>query len=175
MYNPSGSEQEVTLADGRSFTLGRLTVAVLRKFKTWLAGEVGDPFADVERWLGRVSAEESARQLREAEGLRDQLRYFSFATPVAQKALASEEGLAKVFWLLLQARHPQATEEDGLAVALHLVEAGRVAAALREAQGLPEAGGGPGDGDGPAPAGGGTADAPVGWPEGNAAGARPPL
>src|SRR4051812_38697008 len=97
----TGQEQTVSLPDGRAFTLGRLTVGVIRQFKEWCAAQVGDPFDLVDRFLGRAPDADVSRLLRDAEETRDSLRYFSLACPVARRAIATEQGLAKLMGLLL--------------------------------------------------------------------------
>jgi len=129
-----GREQEVVLDDGRRFVLGRLRVRVLRAWRDWVAEQVGDPFADVDRLLGRAPDDEVRALLKVAIDTRDQLRYFSLACPLAQRFLGTELGGAKLFQLLL-VRPEAPTEEDGLDVAFHLFRANRVAEVLRAAQG----------------------------------------
>ncbi len=131
----AGVEQTISLPSGQEFTLGRLSVAVLRTWRDWVANRVGDPFELVERFLGKIPEAESVRQLRAAEDLRDQLRYFNLGTPLAMKMLATEEGGAVLFKLLLQIRQPAATDDDGLAVAMHLIRTEATAATLARAEG----------------------------------------
>jgi hypothetical protein len=141
MYNP-GVEQTISLPDGRVFTLGRLTVGVLRSWRDWIANRVGDPFAYVEKWLGKIPEAESLRQLREAEEVRDQLRYFSLGAPLAARMLGTEEGGAQLLYLLLKAsgKHPNATEDDGLALVLHLAAQQQLGPTLLLAEGTDKVG-----------------------------------
>lgn len=108
---------------------------MLRALKDWITEGVGDPFETVERYLGRVPEAETVRQLKEAEDIRDQLRFFSLACPLAQRAMATEEGAAKLFHLLLLEKDPKATEEDAFEVATHLNQEEQAAAVVAAAQG----------------------------------------
>ncbi len=134
MFHP-GREQTVQVQGGRAYHLGKLTLAILRQFEAYVAERVGDPFEHVERWLGRVSEAETMRQLKVAEDLRDQLRFFSLAVPIAQRAIGTEQGLSKLLHLLLLARDTKATEEDAFSLALHLSEKAQAAAVIASAQG----------------------------------------
>lgn len=108
---------------------------MLREFKDWVAEIVGDPFETVERYLGRVPETETARQLKDAEDIRDQLRFFSLACPLAQRMMGTEEGAAKLFHLLMLEKDAKAAEEDAFSVVLHLNEEAKTAAVLAAAQG----------------------------------------
>lgn len=142
MFNP-GAEQQIDLDDGRAFTIGRLEVRHLRAFKEWVAQQEGDPFEVVEKFLGRVPEAESLRQLKEAEQVRDCLKHFSLACPLAQRYLATEEGGARFLRPLLRpAGGKEATEDDALAVYLHMARRG-LAEALERAQGEGPAGNAP--------------------------------
>jgi hypothetical protein len=112
--------------------LGRLTVAVLHAFRDYAAEVVGDPFEAVERFVGRAPDEAVSRMLRDAEDVRDQLRYFSLATPLAQKLLGTESGQARLIRLLMTDK--AATEEDAMRVVLHLAGSA-IAEAIAKAQG----------------------------------------
>jgi hypothetical protein len=149
MHN-TGTEQKVFVPGLREFRLGRLTLKVLRAFQQFVAERIGDPFEHVERWLGRVPESETVRMLRAAEDVRDQLRFFSLAAPIAQQALAADDGGVKLIHLLMEQVDPKATEEDALAVALHLASAGKLAEVITRAQG----GGGGGQGNAQPPAAG---------------------
>lgn len=134
MFNP-GSETPITLPDGRTFTLGRLEVRHIRALRDFVAAREGDPFELAERFLGKIPQEESLRMIREAEEIKKQLRCFSLACPLAQKHLATEEGLAFLLLQLLRGHHPQATESEALAVGLYLSQTEETAAVLAAAQG----------------------------------------
>lgn len=153
MFSP-GQEQTV-IVDGRAYPLGKLRVRVLRAWREWIAERIGDPFADVERFIGRVPEAETARQLREAELLRDGLRYFSLGAPVAQRFLNTEEGMTQLVLLLLREKNAKATEDDAGAVVMHWLKEAQAAEAIARAQGTdsrPIAGeGAEGNAAGPAP------------------------
>lgn len=134
MFNP-GKQQDIQLPSGRYARLGRLRLSVLRSFRDWVAELVADPFEVVERWIDRVPAEETVRQLRQAEDVRDQLRYFSLACPLATRLLGTEEGLAKLLHLLMLERDQKATEDDAFELALHLMESAAAEQVLARAQG----------------------------------------
>jgi hypothetical protein len=122
------TEQTVTLPNGKTFTLSRLSPAALRGWKDWIANRVGDPFELVTHFLGKIPESETLRQLREGEELRDQLKFFSLSCPLARKMIATEEGAAALVLLLLQGKHPNATEDDALEAAIHLAERGQATA-----------------------------------------------
>lgn len=137
-----GEKQTITLPDGRSFTLGRLELRVVRQWREWVAMRVGDPFDLVERFLGKVGDERLMPLLKDAEKVRDQLRCFSMGCELSQRHLATEEGLAYFVGLLLQGAHPKVTEEDIFAVAVEVNN--RLAEVLSRAAGeLPPNDGGP--------------------------------
>mgnify|MGYP001582727139 CR=1 FL=1 len=134
MFNP-GKQQDIRLADGRFARLGKLRLSVLRAFRDWVAEKAGDPFETVERWIDRVPAEETVRQLKEAEDVRDQLRFFSLACPLAARLLGTEEGLAKLLHLLMLERDAKAREEDAFEAVLAINEEAMTEQVLARAQG----------------------------------------
>jgi hypothetical protein len=137
-----GEKQTITTPDGRSWTLGRLELRVVRQWKEWVAARVGDPFETVERFLGMVGDDRLMPMLRDAEKIRDQLRCFSMGCELSQRHLATEEGLAHFVGLLLKGAHPAITEEDVFAVAVEVNN--RLAEVLQTAAGeLPPNAGGP--------------------------------
>lgn len=150
MFNP-GSEQTVQLPGGKAVRLGKLRLKVLRAWRDWVAEQVGDPFADAERLMGRAPDATVNAAIRRGEDLRDQLRFFSLGCPLAQQAVNTEEGAARLVHLLMLEKDPRASEEDAFEVVIHL--SARVAEVLKKAQGDASGGEGGEGGEGNAPAG----------------------
>jgi hypothetical protein len=112
-----GEEQIIETADGRSWRLGRLELRVVRAFRDWISHRVGDPFAIVERFLGKIGDAALMPYFKEAQDVRDDLTGFSLATKTAGRFLATEEGMAKLVALLLEPAHGKVSEEDAFLVA----------------------------------------------------------
>ena len=115
-----GEQQTVVTPDGKAWTLGRLELRIVRAWKEYVAGQVGDPFEVVERFVGKVADSHLVVMLKEAEAVRDQLRCFSMGCMLSQKYLGTEEGLTHFVGLLLRKAHPKVTEEDTYSVALEV-------------------------------------------------------
>lgn len=132
---------KVKLPDGtfREWTVGRVEIRVIRAFRDWIAERLGDPFAAAERWVDKLPPEQAVLMVREAEQTRDQLASFSLGCPLARRFLATEEGQAVLFQLLLEPAHPDVTEEEAWRVAQALGE--KAAEVLAKASG--EAGAAP--------------------------------
>ena len=64
-----GEKQTIQTPDGRDWTLGRLELRVVRAWKEYVSGQVGDPFEVVERFVGKISDEHLLPLLREAQVL----------------------------------------------------------------------------------------------------------
>jgi len=116
-----GKETPVTV-DGKPFIIGRLTVGVIKSFRDWIQEQIGDPFAEVERFMERMPPEWSIHALRAAGEVRDQLASFSLQCPLAKRFLTTEAGMARLVQGLLQAHHPHVTEGEAFAVMLALGE-----------------------------------------------------
>lgn len=112
-----GEEQQVTTPDGRVWTLARLELRVVRAWREYVTKQVGDPFATVERYLGKLADEHLLPLLKEAEGIKRQLTCFGMGCPLSQQYLGTEEGVGHLVGLLLKKRHPGHTEEDAFEVA----------------------------------------------------------
>lgn len=135
MKNPFGQERVITTPDGKEWTLGRLELRLVRAFGVWVAKREGDPFAIVDRYLGKIGEEALMPHFKEAKDTAAQLKAFSLATPVASKHLATEEGIAELYRLLLSARHPTVSSEEALYVALN--DDATLAEAVEHAEGSP--------------------------------------
>jgi len=112
-----GREQQITTADGRAWTLGRLELRHIRAWRDWIKSQLGDPLEVVERMAAVMEDESVLPLLREAEETRRQLESFSLGCPLAQRFLDSEEGAAQLVWHMLREAHPKADLEDAFAVA----------------------------------------------------------
>lgn len=128
-----GQEQTV---HGRK--LGRLTVAILRAWRDWIAEQIGDPFAEIDRVKAYLPSEEIVKRVKEAEATLKDLKQFSLGTATARKWIGNEIGQAKLFQLLMGGK---ATEDDGLALVME-IGAEAAAEALAAAQGEAEGNGG---------------------------------
>lgn len=112
-----GEEQTIQTPDGREWTLGRLDLKVIRAWREYVQKREGDPFAVVDRYLGKIKDELLMPMLKDAEEVKKQLACFGFGSPLSQKYVATEEGLTVLTGLLLKKAHPTASEEDAFAVA----------------------------------------------------------
>ncbi len=140
-----GEVQNLTTEDGRQWTLDRLEIRLIREFRDWIKVREGDPFALVERFQGKMSDEALMPFFKEAKAIQDDLRAFTLASPLAQKHMATEEGIACLAKLLLKKHHPAATEEDAFLVGQAMGK--RMAEVLERAQGSPPNGESPAGGD----------------------------
>jgi hypothetical protein len=135
MKNLFGQERALTTPDGRAWTLGRLELRLIRSFGEWVKKREGDPFAVIDRYLGKISDDKLMPFFKEARDTQAQLCAFSLATPVASKHLATEEGIAELYRLLLSSHHPKVTSEEALYVALN--DEATLAEAIQTAEGSP--------------------------------------
>ncbi len=55
-----------------------------------MADRIGDPFADAERFLGKLPDAEAVRMVAEAGDVARQLRGFSLSCPIAAEYLATD-------------------------------------------------------------------------------------
>lgn len=110
-----GKETKVR-ALGREWTFSRVTLGRIREFKAWVKWAVGDPFAVVERFAGRLSETEVARMVKEAEATVKDLESFTLGSPLAQKWMRTEEGAAELARILLAEHHPDIDADSAFAV-----------------------------------------------------------
>ncbi len=137
-----GKAQTLTVGD-KAWTLSKLGIPVIRGLRDYIVERIGDPFAKIDRVLKWLPVEEIQIRVKQAEQIAEQLESFSLQTPLAQRFLATEEGMARVFKLLLLPCHPDATDADGMAILMHL-GAQEAAKVMQKAEGtLPN---GAGDG-----------------------------
>lgn len=115
-----GREQEVTAPDGSRWRLGRLELSRLFAWRDWIARQIGDPYDHAEALIKRfgdvLPREEQIALVKEARATALELQGFSMGSPLAQRFLRSEEGLARLVHGLLLAAQPQATLDDAYAV-----------------------------------------------------------
>jgi len=127
-----GKETRIA-ALGRSWKVGRLELHVIKGFRDWIAERIGDPYEPAMRLLNLVPPAEGMKLVNEARAVEKQLQCFSMQSALAKEHLATEEGVARLFYLLLQANHPDVSEEEAFQVVQALgVETQRV---LRNAEG----------------------------------------
>ena len=138
-----GREQVVTEADGKTrWTLSVLGPRVIFGFRDWISEQIGDPFAEAERFADKLPAADVLAMVKEAKAVKDQLAGFSIACHLAQQYLKTELGSGMLFKLLLELHHPDVTLEQAFVVLrrfgeLKLAEGkdGSVASALATATG----------------------------------------
>ena len=130
-----GVDQTITIPGGPTCRLGRLTLAVIRQYQEYVARSVGDPFRDVEKYLGRAPDAVINEAFKAACDLRDQLKYFSLGAPVAHRALMTEEGGAKLLHLLMQQVDAQASEADAYDLLIYLFDTKQLGDVITKAQG----------------------------------------
>ena len=102
--------------DGKTWTIGRMTVRAILELGEWVASRVGDPFSALERFGERMSAADFKAEFDRARAVRDQLNKFSLDTSLAREALATEVGSAALLAALMRPHHPDVTLDDALAV-----------------------------------------------------------
>lgn len=118
MFEPG---REVTHeVEGKRYTFARLERRVIVEFRDWIAEQIGDPFADVERLIDKLPPEEAKTMIREAKETCDQLRSWSIGCPLAQRFLRTELGLGQLAYLQLRDHHPDITPDEALRVVLAL-------------------------------------------------------
>ncbi|HEX5272707.1 MAG TPA: hypothetical protein VFW33_19555 [Gemmataceae bacterium] len=128
-----GEEQQIQTPDGREWTLGRLELRTVRAWRDYIRKQIGDPFATVDRYLGKVKDELLMPLLKEAEEVKRQLACFGMGTPLSWQFLVSEEGGAVLVGLLLKKAHPNATEDEVFEVSLAVAK--KMAEVLEKAGG----------------------------------------
>lgn len=101
---------------GRTWTIGRLELRVIREFRDWIKTQIGDPFARVEKFFDRLPDAEKLRRIKEAEDECRQLESFSLSSDLAKRFMNAEEGAAFLFWQLLKPAHPDVTIEEAFQV-----------------------------------------------------------
>jgi len=130
----------VVEALGKKWTIGRLTLRIVKEFKHYLEELVGDPYAQIDdKHFDLLPKEEQLALLKEAKQAKDDLACFSLNCPLAKKYLAREEGVARFGQLMLQQSHPDITPEDAFDVWMAVGQE-EMQKALQKAQGsLPNA------------------------------------
>lgn len=159
-----GSEQ-VVQAGGKSYRLDKLRLKHIRAFRDWVSSQVGDPFAEAERFIGSLPPAEATKLIAEARLLRDQLQSFSMFGELGLRFLMTEEGVWRVSQLLLQRYHCGGTEkmtEDEIDDVAEVV-ADRIVDVLRKAMGQLPNGQGPAGETPPAASTGTPSTGAPGW------------
>lgn len=128
----TGQEQTIEVPGGKTYRLRRLTVGALRKWFDWVAAQAGDPFATVERFLGRIPDEALKEEFKAACSVRDDLRFPSLATDTHRRALGTEAGACALVRQILDGAY---TDDDVLDLLVHLAGSGGLASVLLRAQG----------------------------------------
>lgn len=116
MFDP-GRETPLS-ANGKTYTVSRLTVEAVLAFRDWVREQTGDPFADLLRCMDKLPADFAKEQYVEAKALRDQLECFSLQTPLAQKWMQTETGIAEFMRIMLAAKHPGITANEAFQVVM---------------------------------------------------------
>jgi len=115
-----GQDTKVT-ALGKEWTISRLELRIVRAFKDYIAGIVGDPYAQInDRLFDLLPREEQLAMLRQAKQDKEDLACFSLNCSLAKRFLQMEEGIAVFGQLMLQKHHPDITQEDAFDVWLSI-------------------------------------------------------
>jgi len=102
---------------GKEYTISRLELRIVRAFKEYVAGIVGDPYAQInDRLFDLLPKEEQLAMLRQAKQDKDDLACFSLNCPLAKRFLQMEEGIAVFGQLMLKKHHPDVTQEEAFDV-----------------------------------------------------------
>ncbi|MCC6421627.1 MAG: hypothetical protein IT429_25690 [Gemmataceae bacterium] len=112
--------ETAVVAAGKTWTVGRIDVGVLERFRDWVQQQEGDPFDGLERLIDRVPKEIALEMIKEARGRRDALRLMDYADPLLQRYQQTVRGSLQLLLLALQTHHPEATLTDVQAVAAQL-------------------------------------------------------
>jgi hypothetical protein len=110
-----GKETTVN-ALGKTWTIDRPELKVIRGFRDWIEEQLPDPMAIGEKYFAMLPPEEQLRRVKEAEDAKHQLKCFTLQSPLAKQYMAMEEGAAKLTQLLLQKHHPDVTVEEAFMV-----------------------------------------------------------
>ena len=106
-----GSEQTVTIGE-KPYRLGKLRLRHIRAFRDWVAAQIGDPFAAIERFVDKLPGEQALALIKEAEQTKRDLESFRLLCPLGQRFLFTEEGLRMITGMLLEQHHPDASEDE---------------------------------------------------------------
>ncbi len=102
---------------GKEWTISRLELRIVRAFKEYVAGIVGDPYAQInDRLFDLLPQEEQLAMLRQAKQDKEDLACFSLNGPLAKRFLQMEEGIAVFGQLMLKKHHPDITQEEAFDV-----------------------------------------------------------
>lgn len=119
MFEPGRPFQVNAL--GKTWTLGRITLALVRGFRDWIKEQLPDPVGPVGKIFDKLPEEEQIRRVKEAERIGNELKCFSMQSQLAQDYLRKEEGQAKWAQLWLSEHHPEIDEVTAFSV---FIEAG---------------------------------------------------
>ncbi len=110
--------KETTLeALGRKWTAGRLEFSVIEEWVAWAAGEIGDPFAGLEKMLPLLPPPDALALVKEAIAKRDALASMDMNDPLLSKLQTSVRGAIRLFWGQLKVYHPEVTLNQAFAIA----------------------------------------------------------
>lgn len=132
-----GKEQRFTV-DGKEWVLSRLTLKIVDQFREWIVSVLPDPLAMGDKYFAMLPAAEQIARVKEAEQNKIDLACFSIQSPLAQRFMATERGIAKLAQLMLQEHHPDITEAAAFDVMFSLQD--QLAVILEESQGKLPAG-----------------------------------
>jgi hypothetical protein len=134
-----GSESVIEM-DGKKWILSRFHIGILHAWRDWIAKQIGDPFATVERLAKYLDKSEMLPRIKDAEAICEQLRGFSMGCPLAKDWLKRESGLAELFKLLLTEHHPNITQGEVFALMCNVGDVDGLEDSLAKVQGsLPNA------------------------------------
>lgn len=105
---------------GRTWQMGKRTAKVIEEFNDWVKSKVGDPYAELARFVQHLKPEDVREKLDECDAIRDQLKKPSLATPVAVEYQSTEVGAAYLLYLIMR----DVPGNDGIScdVALEIIE-----------------------------------------------------
>lgn len=127
-----GKEIIVRNVAGRDWRVSRHTVGTVLAFGAWVKEQVGDIWEVPDRYLDRLTDDKEKKQLiSETAELRLQLRGFSLSCALAQRFLATEPGMAKLWQLQLAEHQPDVTLEQAWQVCLAWMEQSQAREAAR--------------------------------------------
>lgn len=121
---------------GREWIFSRVEMRLIEEFRDWIASRIGDPFAAVERFAGKLPDDQVIALFREAEAVRDGLASFSIGNALSQRFISTELGAARITYLLLRTAHQDITPETAFQVFL-AIGSEKLSEALRRGMGVP--------------------------------------
>jgi hypothetical protein len=113
-------EETTVKINGKTLIIGRLELTPLKRFRDYIAKQIGDPYALVERFIDKMPQEWVTAELDKAKAITEQLESFSIACPLFKRFSAAETGMCILVHQLLLINHPDATEDDAFRLLEHM-------------------------------------------------------